>query len=110
MIFISALSTFLPFGGGNYAHQVSGDSDKTWAHFKKLHQRLILVPYEAIFFMLGCFNQEKNIIHSVDLLYHLQIGPIMEISSATDVRNVAQLERTRRTHKKKKESENNVND
>lgn len=32
---MSVLSTFLPFGGGNYTHQVSGDNDKTCAHFKR---------------------------------------------------------------------------
>ena len=54
MMFISALCTFLPSGGGNYDHQVSDDSDKTWAHFKMRHQMLISVSYEAAFFILDC--------------------------------------------------------
>lgn len=90
MILISALSTFLPFGGGNSALQVSGDSDKTWAHFKcciKDSFWFLMKPY----FSCGTTSWEEIVTHSVDLLYFLQIDPVMEISRATKVRNMAQL-------------------
>lgn len=95
---MSALSTFLPFGGGNYAHQVGGDSDKTWAHFKwciKDPFWFLMKPY----FSRWTISWEEVVAHSVHLLYFLQIDPIMETSRATKVRNMAQLERARRTQK-----------
>lgn len=95
---MSALSTFLPFGGGNYAHQVSGDGDKTWAHFKcciKDSFWFLMKPY----FSCWMTSLEEIVTHSVDLLYFLQIDPVIETSGAPKVRNMAKLKRARRTHK-----------
>ena len=76
MIFVSALCTFLPFGGDNYAHQVSDDNDKTWAHFKMLHQMLILVSCKTVYFMLDCsikkgiYTQCRRALSSLDWSYN----------------------------------------
>lgn len=104
-IYVSPERSPAVWGGNYYAHQVSGDSDdETLGTFQMLHQRLIRVPYEVIFFTL---QLGRNSYTQGGLVCHLQIDPVMETLRATEVRNMAQLESARRT---RKGSENCVSD